>query len=116
MTQQESTASKDSMDYLLDMSLIPPQTMTENETTLTELATPSATTQPVHVNVLLKTLKPSSMPRPSACEHCPDSLWFTKGKEIQCFCRQMFSISYQEGHDPVKECSGQMLAILNLKG
>lgn len=46
----------------------------------------------------------------TACEACPNSLWFSSPEEVKCFCRIMHMISWS-AKEPnlITQCDGQFL-------
>ena len=51
--------------------------------------------QPPHESPTVAALPPSRRPPPGiACVTCPSSLWHLSGKEVQCYCRVMYLLTW----------------------
>ena len=47
------------------------------------------------VSPTLGQLEPSRRPKDvTACEACPNSVWFASPEEVKCYCRVMFLITW----------------------
>jgi hypothetical protein len=59
----------------------------------------------------LTALDPSRLPKNSTvCETCPLSLWFASERELRCYCRLMFTITWDNADPrPLSHCDGPTL-------
>jgi hypothetical protein len=46
----------------------------------------------------------------TVCEHCPNSVWFASPKELKCYCRVMYLVTWSS-KDPsqITHCDGELL-------
>ena len=59
----------------------------------------------------LTALGSSRLPKVSTiCELCPLSLWFASAKELRCYCRLMFTVTWDSTAPlPLTHCDGPQL-------
>ena len=60
----------------------------------------------------LTALGPSRLPKVSTvCETCPLSLWFASAKTLRCYCRLMFTVTWDSAAPlPLTHCDGPHLS------
>ena len=68
----------------------PTQTSTQAAVPAEALQTPAPAAAPEALSPTLSTLQMSRRPKEAtACERCPNSVWFTSPTEVKCYCRVM---------------------------
>ena len=46
----------------------------------------------------------------TACEGCPNSVWFTSPNEVKCYCRVMFLVTWSNKEpNQITACDGMLL-------
>ena len=60
---------------------------------------------------LLAELDPARRPMvATACERCPNSMWFASPTEVRCYCRVMFVTSWSSAEpSQIMGCDGMLL-------
>jgi len=59
----------------------------------------------------LKNIDKSLRPSPEVvCATCPNSMWFKSTKEVQCYCRIMYLVSWSSSKpNEITACDGLMI-------
>jgi len=62
-------------------------------------------------SLVLQELDASRRPKArTVCERCPNSVWFTSPKEVKCYCRVMFLVSWSTKEpNQITGCDGMFL-------
>lgn len=79
-----------------------------------DLAAPEQTTSPQDppgASPTLDALDESRRPKASTvCEHCPNSVWFASPRELKCYCRVMFLVTWSSREpNQITHCDGEFL-------
>ena len=77
-------------------------------------ATPEQTMSPQEphsASPTLDALDESRRPRAgTVCEHCPNSVWFASPRELKCYCRVMFLVTWSSREpSQITHCDGEFL-------
>ncbi len=74
-----------------------------------ELTMPSQ--DPLSTSPTLDALDESRRPKASTvCEHCPNSVWFASPRELKCYCRVMFLVTWSSREpNQITHCDGEFL-------
>lgn len=120
--QQSIEAELDAALAALDSGPLPTSTLPEPQpspgqttadqqpaeaTAPTPAFTPPMSTGSPTLDALDKNRRPKAS---TVCEHCPNSVWFASPRELKCYCRVMFLVTWSSREpNQITHCDGEFL-------
>lgn len=103
----------DSLEAALDGEDPAPMSDPAEEATPVSLPPPAAPTigPPSAASPTLAALEASRHPQQrTACETCPNSVWFSSPEEVKCYCRVMYLVAWSsQAPSQITHCDGLYL-------
>jgi len=100
-----------SLDEEEDPTLTPDQRVEATPAPLSPSPPPIPAGPPSAASPTLAALEASRHPQQkTACETCPNSVWFSSPEEVKCYCRVMYLVAWSsQAPNQITHCDGQYL-------